>query len=47
MLLVFVLFYLSHIWVLCADEGLDDIVGSAYYVAPEVLYTSYSLEARK
>ncbi|KOM36891.1 hypothetical protein LR48_Vigan03g027200 [Vigna angularis] len=27
------------------DERLDDIVGSAYYVAPEVLHRSYSTEA--
>jgi serine/threonine protein kinase len=32
--------------VLCnADERLTDIVGSAYYVAPEVLHRSYSTEA--
>ncbi|KAK3025620.1 hypothetical protein RJ639_042118 [Escallonia herrerae] len=28
-----------------ADEKLSDIVGSAYYVAPEVLHRSYSTEA--
>lgn len=28
-----------------AEERLNDIVGSAYYVAPEVLHRSYSLEA--
>lgn len=29
---------------LCADQRLNDIVGSAYYVAPEVLHRSYSVE---
>ena len=29
----------------CADQRLNDIVGSAYYVAPEVLHRSYSVEA--
>nr|XP_043632034.1 CDPK-related protein kinase-like [Erigeron canadensis] len=29
----------------CPEEKLDDIVGSAYYVAPEVLQRSYSTEA--
>lgn len=28
-----------------ADQRLNDIVGSAYYVAPEVLHRSYSVEA--
>ncbi|KAI3836935.1 hypothetical protein MKW98_005268, partial [Papaver atlanticum] len=27
------------------DERLNDIIGSAYYVAPEVLHRSYSTEA--
>ena len=28
-----------------ADQRLNDIVGSAYYVAPEVLHRSYTVEA--
>lgn len=28
-----------------ADQRLNDVVGSAYYVAPEVLHRSYSTEA--
>lgn len=28
-----------------ADQRLTDVVGSAYYVAPEVLHRSYSVEA--
>lgn len=29
----------------CAEHRLNDIVGSAYYVSPEVLHRSYSVEA--
>ncbi|CAI0544712.1 unnamed protein product [Linum tenue] len=36
---------LSRDIVLFAEQRLNDIVGSAYYVAPEVLHRSYSVEA--
>ena len=41
-LVVALFFYLSLSF---TDERLNDIVGSAYYVAPEVLHRAYSTEA--
>jgi len=42
LLLIFALIALTYKH---ADQRLNDIVGSAYYVAPEVLHRSYSVEA--
>lgn len=35
----------TQLWPLHADQKLNEIVGSAYYVAPEVLLRSYGTEA--
>ncbi|KAH0881885.1 hypothetical protein HID58_057981 [Brassica napus] len=35
---------ISTLWSTRPDERLNDIVGSAYYVAPEILHRSYSLQ---
>lgn len=34
-----------HVLIFDSDQRLNDVVGSAYYVAPEVLHRSYSTEA--
>lgn len=41
---VFTSIFLVNLFIF-ADQRLNDVVGSAYYVAPEVLHRSYSTEA--